>query len=132
MTVTQDGGAGREASHPWGRDAAGLSGGGLEAESQGGLGGKQSANGSVPGRRGKENKLQFTACVLEEAAWWTMEVTASWYRVCLPPVCFSMSLFMKEEVGNGYMHCCGVSPDIYGGFIYIILVPWHHPMTCPA
>lgn len=81
--VTEDGGAGREASHPWGRDAAGLLGGGLEAEGQGGLGGKQGANGSVPGRHGKAGKLQFAACVLEEAAWRTVEVTASCYRLSL-------------------------------------------------
>lgn len=132
MTVTQDGGAGREASHPWGRDAAGLSGGGWEAESQGGLGGKQGAKRSVPGRRGKASKLQFAACVLEEATWWTVEVTASCCRVCLSPGCFSMNLFMKEEVGNGYTGRCGVSPDVHGGFIDIIVVPWHHPVTCPT
>lgn len=67
---------------------------------------------------------------LEEATWWTVEVTASCCRVCLSPGCFSMNLFMKEEVGNGYTGRCGVSPDVHGGFIDIIVVPWHHPVTC--
>lgn len=72
----------------------------LEAESQGRVGGNQGLNNSVTIWWGKENKLHFTACDLEEAIGLAMEVTESCYSVCPSPAHFHMNLFMKKGLGK--------------------------------